>query len=71
MIRRWSAISGALLLLLFLLVVYLEVTPDWKSYQQRFNRMEEAKLKEDFRRASERLGHPEMREKLRALQAEH
>ncbi|MEK6661379.1 MAG: c-type cytochrome, partial [candidate division NC10 bacterium] len=33
--------------------------------------MEEAKLKEDFRRASERLGHPEMREKLRALQAEH
>jgi len=71
MIRRWSAISGALLLLLFLLVVYLEVTPNWKSYQQRFNHMEEAKLKEDFRRASERLGHPEMRERLRALQAEH
>ncbi len=70
MIRRWSAISGAFLLLLFLLAVYVEVTPEWKSYQGRFNRMEEEKLREDFRRAAQHLEQPEVREKQRALEAE-
>ncbi len=71
MIRKWSAISGALLLLLFLWVVYLEVTPEWKHYQQQFNRMEEEKLRQDFAHAVQRLERPEVREKLRALQAEY
>ena len=71
MIRRWSAISGALLLLLFLLAVYVEVDPDWKSYQRRFNRMEQEKLREDFRRAAQRLEQQEVREKRRVLEAEH
>ena len=41
MIRRWSAVGGLLLLALFLLAVYQEVTPEWKRYQQRFRRLEE------------------------------
>jgi mono/diheme cytochrome c family protein len=70
-IRTWSAISGTLLLLLFLWVVYLEVTPEWKFYQQQFNRMEEEKLRQNFAHALQRLERPEVREKVRALEAEY
>ncbi len=69
MIRKWSAISGALLLVLFLWVVYLEMSPEWKLYQQQFNRMEKEKLRQDFAQALQRLEQPEARERVRALQA--
>lgn len=71
MIRKWSAISGALLSLLFLWVIYLEVTPEWKFYQREFNRREEEKLRKDFAGAVQRLERPEVREQLRALQEKY
>ena len=61
MIRLWSAVSGVALLALFILVVYQEVTPEWKTYQRSFNGMEEERLRSDFARAEERLRRPEAR----------
>ena len=70
MIRLWSAVSGVALLALFILVVYQEVTPEWKTYQRSFNGMEEERLRSDFARAEERLRRPEARAELAALERE-
>ena len=68
MIRLWSGISSAVLLLLFLAVVYLEVTPEWKTHQRRFNRMEVEQLVMAFQRAEKRLEGAEARQQLQALE---
>lgn len=70
MIGRWSAISGAALVILFLVVTYQEVTPEWKGYQAEFNRMEEQKLRQSFHELASRVDRPEVQNRMMALEAE-
>lgn len=69
MIRRWSAASGLLLLLLFLLAVYQEITPEWKRYQQRVQRLEEEKLLAQYEHAAEALNDPQVPQQRAKLEA--
>lgn len=70
MIRRWSALSSVLLAILFLLVVYREVTPEWKRYQLGFRRMEEERLRDTYEAARKSLDNPEIRRQLQELKAQ-
>jgi len=70
MIRFWAGISSAVLFLLFVAVVYREVTPEWKRYQRLFRQMEEERLKAALQEAERRLRQPGTREQLEALERE-
>jgi mono/diheme cytochrome c family protein len=70
MIRWWAGVSSAALLLLFAVVVYHEVSPEWKTHQERFNRLEQQRLRAAFRQAERRLQEPETREQVQALESE-
>ena len=70
MIRVWAGISSAVLFLLFVGVVYQEITPEWKRHQGGFKHMEEQRVKAAFELAARRLGEPGAREQLEALERE-
>ncbi len=69
MIRRWSAASSLLLLLLFLLAVYKEVTPEWKRYQHHFQELETKRVLADDQRAGNALNDPKVQQQRAALEA--
>ncbi len=59
MIRYWTAASGSLLLFLFLVAVWKEITPEWKRYRHEFQRLQADKLRDEYERASAALEKPE------------